>query len=254
VIDVAFTGARSQPCDLAVVIDVLRATSTVTQALAAGYRRVLCVDTLDRARSVRAPGRVLAGERGCLTPAGFDQGNSPVDAARLRGEELVLTSTNGTPAIIAAAARAPEVLLGCLLNLEAVTAAVLDRANPEIARIQLICSGTESSPALEDVYLAGLLSLALQGQRSDSALIAESVARQYATAAAALGASAHAQTLSSRDLFQDVEFCAQTSVLGCVPAVVTRQPGIAILADRATTNAGAEVTPDRAAPVSDALR
>ena len=79
-IDVALIPARARPAEIAVVVDVLRATSTVTQALAAGYERVLCVDSIDGALRLRAPGRVLAGERNCLMPRGFDQGNSPSEA------------------------------------------------------------------------------------------------------------------------------------------------------------------------------
>ena len=67
-IDVAFTRADLRPADVAVVIDVLRATSTATQALAAGYRSVLCVESVEVALTLRGPGRVLAGERRCVRP------------------------------------------------------------------------------------------------------------------------------------------------------------------------------------------
>jgi phosphosulfolactate phosphohydrolase-like enzyme len=89
-IDVAGNRAELRSAGIAVVIDVLRATSTATQALAAGYRRVLCAESIARAAGLRAPGRVLAGERRCLRPPGFDQGNSPLEAATRRGDELVL--------------------------------------------------------------------------------------------------------------------------------------------------------------------
>jgi phosphosulfolactate phosphohydrolase-like enzyme len=61
VIDVALTGDALRTADVAIVIDVLRATSTAAQALGAGYRRVLCVGSIERARELRADGRVLAG-------------------------------------------------------------------------------------------------------------------------------------------------------------------------------------------------
>ncbi|HET8979321.1 MAG TPA: 2-phosphosulfolactate phosphatase, partial [Solirubrobacteraceae bacterium] len=74
-IDVALTPADLTPAPVAVVIDALRATSTATWALAAGYERVLLTDTVERALTLRGPGRVLAGERGCVRPPQFDQGN-----------------------------------------------------------------------------------------------------------------------------------------------------------------------------------
>ena len=151
-IDVAFTRADLRDGDVAVVVDVLRATSTATQALAAGYRRVLCAETLYRARQLRRPGIVLAGERRCVKPPGFDQGNSPCEAAVRRGVELALATTNGAPTIVAAAQHAPRVLLGCLLNLDAVLRALGEEAN---ASLQIVCSGTGGAVALEDVYAAG---------------------------------------------------------------------------------------------------
>src|SRR5436305_8610882 len=125
VIDVAFTPAGLRPAGVAVVIDVLRATSTAAQALASGYRSVACADSLARARLLRGPGRTLAGEHECLKPPGFDLGNSPAGVLH-PGEscELVLATTNGAPAIVAAAEVAGEVLLACLLNLDAVAAAL----------------------------------------------------------------------------------------------------------------------------------
>ena len=63
-IDVAFTPADLRASDMAVVIDVLRATSTATQALAVGYERVLCADTIERARALRATDRLLRGSGG----------------------------------------------------------------------------------------------------------------------------------------------------------------------------------------------
>ena len=148
-IDVALTRADLRAADIAVVVDVLRATTTATRALAAGYRSVLCAESVELALTLRGPGRVLAGERRCVAPPGFDQGNSPREAARRRGDELVLATTNGAPAIVAAARHAPVVLVACLLNLDAVIAAL------EGADVQVVCAGTDGAVALEDVYVAG---------------------------------------------------------------------------------------------------
>jgi 2-phosphosulfolactate phosphatase len=180
-IDVAFTRGQLKPADVAVVVDVLRATSTATQALAAGYDGVVCAETIERALQLGGPGRVLAGERQGLKPLGFDQGNSPREALEPRGEELVLATTNGSPTIVKAASSAPQVLLACLLNLDAVGRALDALAPGPEADVQIVCSGTDGAVALEDVYVAGRLSAAMPGPRTDAALVAEGVARAFET-------------------------------------------------------------------------
>ena len=206
------------------VIDVLRATTTVTQALASGYRRVLCVDSLERALRMRAPGRLLAGEQRGMMPPGFDLGNSPADVARDAAEELVLATTNGAPTIVEAARRAPVVLLACLLNLDAVCTEIAGADD-----IQIVCSGTNGAIALEDVYVAGRVSAALTGARTDAALAAEAVARANPSAYDVLAASANARSLLEAGLGDDIEFCARESRLDVVPRVERTRPGIAIV-------------------------
>jgi 2-phosphosulfolactate phosphatase len=226
VIDIALTPAELRPAGTAVVIDVLRATSTATQALAAGYKRVLCVDSVERASELRAPGRVLAGERNCLMPADFDQGNSPQAALRVRGAELVLATTNGAPAIVAAAARAPVVLIASLLNLRA----AVEQLRAAGGDVQIVCSGTDGAVALEDVYVAGRISSQLSGPRTDAALVAEAVVRGHATAVDALAASSDAARLREVGLDDDIKYCARESRIDTVPRVILASGGIAVLA------------------------
>jgi 2-phosphosulfolactate phosphatase len=228
VIDVAFTGDGVSAADVAVVIDVLRATSTATQALAAGYRRVLCVGSVEGASQLRSPGRVLAGER--VKPPGFDQGNSPRETLDRRGEELLLATTNGAPAIVAAAASAPTVVLACLLNLDAVVMELLRREDPQAADLQIVCSGTDGAVALEDVYVAGRVIARLRGPRTDAALVAEALPRAFPTPLEALAASADAAALRAAGLTSDIADCARESKLDVVPAVVSTSAGIAIVA------------------------
>lgn len=223
-IDVAFTRLELRSVKVAVVIDVLRATSTVTQALASGYPSVVCVDSVERAIGLRAPGRVLAGEQHCLMPPGFDQGNSPRDAATCRGDELVLATTNGAPTIVAAAARARHVLLASLLNLDAVLHTL--RASVDV-ELQIVCAGTDGAAALEDTYLAGRICAELPGPRTDAALIAEAVARRYATPWPALAASADARVLRASGLAADIDDCALESQLELVPHVLRTSNGMA---------------------------
>jgi len=234
VIDVALTRAELRSANVVVVIDVLRATSTITQALAAGYESVLCTDSLERAALMRGPGRVLAGEQRGVMPAGFDQGNSPLDAMRCGGRELVLATTNGTPAIVAAAELGSPVLLGCLLNFDAVLKALLEPAGAVELDLLIVCSGTDGALALEDAYVAGLLCAALPGPRTDAALVAQAVSRSYPTPFEALASSADAASLRAAGLADDIAYCAITSKLDVVPRVSEATGGVTVRCEPAT--------------------
>src|SRR5436309_10044683 len=149
-IDVAFTPAEAGPAHVAIVVDVMRATSTIAQALASGYRRVLCCAEIDEARALRnaTPGSLVGGERDAVRIPGFDVGASPREFLEARAETLILSTTNGTRAILATAARCDEVLLGSLLNLDAVTAATRERGSD----VAVVCAGFKGGFALDDAY------------------------------------------------------------------------------------------------------
>ena len=237
-IDVAFVGTDVRPAATAVVVDVLRATSTITLALASGYERVLIAGSLDEARELRGEQRTLAGEVNCAPAPGFDLGNSPEETRQPHTPELVLATTNGAPAIIASASAAEEVIVASLLNLDAVLAHLADAED-----VLLVCAGTDGRVSIEDVYLAGRISAALEGERSDAAQIAEAVAASYADAVGALEASAGAVGLRREGLEADIAFCAQESILDVVPRLSGMRGAIAVLspaegpADEMTTSA-----------------
>lgn len=238
-IDVAFTRAEVRSAQVAVVIDVLRASSTITLALASGYRRVLVADALEGAEALRGPGRVLAGERECERPPGFDLGNSPQGTDPPQGEELVLATTNGAPTIVAAAAEAEDVLVGCLLNLDAVCAAIGERD------VLLVCAGTDGASSIEDLYGAGRVSALLSGSRTDSALIAERVAASYSSAGDGIGAGAGARNLREVGLDADIAVCAQESVTDVVPKLTaTFSGGAALTAAGKSIDEAQSISPD----------
>jgi 2-phosphosulfolactate phosphatase len=225
-VDVCFTPREIRPVEVAVVVDVLRATSTIVQALAVGYRRVVCCRSVATARDLRAPGRVLAGESSCVRVPGFELGNSPADVATAGplGEELVLATTNGSPAVVAAARAAEQVLVASLLNLRAVVAAL-----PSDADVAIVCSGTDGRPALEDVYVAGRLVAALGGVPSDAARVAERVASGYGTPLEPLAASEDAASLCASGQERDIAWCARESVLELVPEVWSSEDGASVV-------------------------
>lgn len=232
-IDVAFLGTHVRPAATAVVIDVLRASSTITLALDSGYERVLVAGSIEEARGLRADGRVLAGEVRCARAPGFDLGNSPEETRPPRGRELVLATTNGAPAIVAAAGAADEVLVASLLNLDAVARRLAGADD-----VLLVCAGTDGRASIEDVYLAGRLSATLEGARSDGARIAELVAGSHEHARAALEGSAGAVGLRREGLEADIAFCAQESIVDCLPRLAGTEDGIAIVERSADADAG----------------
>jgi len=223
VIDVALTPAALRVTSTAVVIDALRATSTIASALAGGYRRVLCCANRARAEELRATGRVLAGEVACVRPAGFDLGNSPSEMATPCGDELVLVTTNGTRAIVEAAAMARDVVLAALVNLEAVTATLP-------ADVLIVCAGTEGQLSIEDTYVAGSIARRLRGPRTDAALLAEAAVAASPSALHAFAAGRAARLLEEAGLESDVPWCARASVLDIVPRVVAVEDGLAVVA------------------------
>jgi 2-phosphosulfolactate phosphatase len=239
-IDVAFLGTHVRPADTAVVIDVLRASSTITLALASGYERVLVAGSIDEARTLRADDRVLAGEVRCARAPGFDLGNSPEETLSPRGAELVLATTNGAPAILASADASDEVLVASLLNLDAVAAQI------GAGDVLLVCAGTDGGVSIEDVYLAGRLSAAVDGPRSDAAQIAEAVAAAYRTPLDALEVSAGAVGLRREGLESDIAFCAQESIVDTVPRLTDTVDGVAIVEAARTA---AATGPDKQNPM-----
>ena len=237
-IDVAFTPGQPDDAAVAVVIDVLRATTTIAYALAQGYRRVLACGELDQARELARRidgGAVLAGERQCVKPEGFDLGNSPreFDGAPL-GDTLVLTTTNGTRAIVTAAAHAETVAIGSLANLTACAAQVARVARERQGDVLVQCAGVRGAFTMDDAYTAGRfvqeLSVWLaEWDRSDAAGAAEAIARSFETSGDGLAASHSARNLRAADLYDDVRFCARESVLELVPRVEDIDAGVALI-------------------------
>jgi 2-phosphosulfolactate phosphatase len=211
-VHVAFTPVEAAAAPVGIVVDVLRATSTIAQALASGYERVLCCKEIEEARGLRAriPGSVVGGERNAVRIEGFDVGASPREfLLEPNASTLILSTTNGTSAILEAAARCETVFLGSLLNLDALVLDVRGRRED----VAIICAGFKGTFALDDAYCAGRIVQELGAQRSDAAVAAELVARAFPDAHAGLTA----RTYGPPGLEEDIRFCARESVLDVVP-------------------------------------
>jgi 2-phosphosulfolactate phosphatase len=219
--DVAFTPAEAGRAHVAVVVDVMRATSTIAQALASGYGRVLCCGEIEDARALReelGDEAVVGGERQAALIEGFDLGASPRDYLEPRAETAIMTTTNGTRTILAAAANAEIVLLGSLLNLDAVAAAA--RAPGE--DVTVVCAGYEGAFALDDAYCAGRIVELLDGERTDAAVASATLARAFPTA----WEGVNARTYGPPGLEEDLRWCTQENTLTVVPRF-TRMVGAA---------------------------
>ena len=209
---VAFTPAEAAAAPLGIVVDVMRATSTIAQALASGYRRVVCCAEIEDAKRLReelGDAAITGGEREAQPIEGFDAGASPREFLQPRAETLILSTTNGTRAIVAAAASCGEVVLGSLLNLGAVAAHARVRGEGAV----ILCAGYKDAFAIDDAYCAGRIVALLEAERTDAAVAAEAIASRYSTASDGI----NARTYGPPGLEDDIAWCSQENLLDVVP-------------------------------------
>jgi 2-phosphosulfolactate phosphatase len=221
-VHVAFTPAEAASSSLGIVVDVLRATSTIAQALAAGYERVYCCGEIDQALALKEKlgDALLGGERNAVRIEGFDVGASPREfLGEPRANTVVFSTTNGTRAILETASRSDHVLLGSLLNLDAVAAAA--RELGEDATI--VCAGFQGQFAIDDAYCAGRIVQLLEAEQSDAAKAADAIACAWPDAHEGL----LARTYGPPGLEEDIAFCAQVGVLDVVPRLSRMVDGAA---------------------------
>jgi 2-phosphosulfolactate phosphatase len=218
-VHIAFTPGERTPAPIGIVVDVLRATSTMTQALASGYRQVLCCAEIDEARELavsNGPAK-LAGERQLEHIEGFDFGNSPSEVAGEPAvDTLILSTTNGTRLLVDAASRFERVYVGSLLNLDAVAAAARESGED----VAVLCAGVLGQLTLDDAYCAGRIAEALGGTPADSATLGIRLAQSFSSAGEGLGASWSADDLRRHGMEADIDWCARESVLDVAPRFV----------------------------------
>jgi len=215
-VHVALTPDEAGRAPTGIVIDVIRATSTICQALAAGYERVLCAAEVEEAFALRDElGGVLGGERGNVLVPGFDLGNSPREYVEPRDGGLILTTTNGTRAIVAAAGRCERVLVASLMNLAAVVGAACGHGED----VLVVCAGVQGALALDDAFVAGRIVEELGVERTDAAEAAARLVSTWGGADEAFRASRSGRNLleNAPDLEEDLAYCARESVLDVVP-------------------------------------
>ncbi|HLI05895.1 MAG TPA: 2-phosphosulfolactate phosphatase [Ktedonobacteraceae bacterium] len=224
--DIAPVADELSARDVFIVIDVIRATTTIATVLGQGAERVLVAPTIERARAAAAkiPGSLLCGERNVRPVAGFDYGNSPSQFAQLdlSGRTMILTTTNGTRAFYACPPEAAR-LAGSLYNAHAVTERALELARERGGDIHLVCSGELGYFALDDAVCAGGLVLEMLHQQPhipmlESADAAITLFRAYEPPIILTRCNS-ARSVIEAGLSADTDFCMQISKSGIVPVV-----------------------------------
>jgi len=211
---------------IAVVIDILRASSTIATALANGAKCVVPCETIEtawaRAELLSRDSLLLGGERHGVRIKGFDLGNTPTNysAERVSGKTIFFTTTNGTKALHRCD-QAERVLVGSFVNRDA----VLEDLRASDRPIHLVCAGTNGAVTLEDCLFAGELTRQLtaggEWQLNDSSRMSRSLAERWnadaGTLLAGLQESQGGRNLHRLKLSADVAYCAEQNRLAILP-------------------------------------
>ncbi|PCJ67200.1 MAG: 2-phosphosulfolactate phosphatase [Bacteroidetes bacterium] len=201
-----------------VVIDILRATSTITTILNNGALSVIPVKEEGIAREYKSKGYLVGGERNGETIEGFDFGNSPFHYTEdiISQKDIVLTTTNGTKCI-EMASQAYQVVIGSFLNLDAVVSHI-NKLNKDIV---LFCAGWKDKVNLEDSLFAGAVASSFTDEELDdsSLLTIDAYNAAKGDLFKALQNSNHFQRLASKGVTKDIEYCCQINTINLVPVL-----------------------------------
>lgn len=229
-IDVFFSVQAFQEEELrgksAVIIDVLRASSSITTAISNGAKKVIPVadmsDAMKIATTMDQKDYLLCGEKNGTKIEGYHLGNSPAEYEPevVQGKTLIFNTTNGTKAI-KKASLANEVYVGSFLNQQAILNA-LQQHDDEIV---LICSGWQGRLAIEDTLFAGSLLHSISGgnlpdNAKDGAKVAFGLFEKYGDdLAGAISKSDHAKRLAELVPNSDIEFCCKVNEFDVLPGM-----------------------------------
>ena len=205
---------------IAVVVDILRATSCIVSGIASGVKEIVPFASLEDCRMMKAQGYFIAGERGGQKMEDFDIGNSPFSymEEHLIGEKIAVTTTNGTQAIDKSA-DADEIIIGSFLNLSAVSDYLMSKPND----VLMVCAGWKGRVNLEDTLFAGALLTMLEEayeSADDAVLVAKSLYLENKDHMQQLVQdSSHAKRLNRFNVQRDIEFCMSLDEFDVVPLV-----------------------------------
>ena len=236
-LDVFFGGHQMTPADVhgrvVLVIDVLRASTTVAVALSNGAKAVIPFESSDeviaRAKQFERVDVLLAGERKMHAIPGFDLGNSPREYARetVEGKTVLLTTTNGTVALVGVSG-ARDVVVASYVNYSAV-AAMIRAAARGAADVSIVCAGRDRQFALEDAACAGRFSRAVTKRLAnvrlnDAAQACCLLDKRYGDRLdRLLEDSEHGRALAEAGYGDDLAVCASVDAHPVIPIFQDRQ-------------------------------
>lgn len=203
---------------IVVVVDILRATTTITVALDRGASVVRVVSSLAACRALKKEGYLIAAERGAQKVPGFDLGNSPQDFLRadLKGKKIALTTTNGTRAL-QKVKKARQVVAGAFTNISLLTSWL----QKQETSVLILCAGWKDHINLEDTIFAGALASRLEGVfdiKDDATLLALSLYHQADSRKKYyLQHSAHFERLTQLGIQEDVKYCLRSDLHPVIP-------------------------------------
>ena len=221
-LDICLSPAQLSLFDLkgktVVIIDVLRATSTINTALDHGVKEVIPVSTIEEGIEYKAKGYIVAAERGGKKYEGFDYGNSPFEymSQATAGKQLVLTTSNGTRAL-KMSEDADTIITASFLNLQS----VIDYLKKQNNDILLFCAGWKDRFSLEDTLCAGAIAAGLEKftrTHADSTFVAKHLYSSFKEdLIAALKQSNHYKRLENHGVSKDLEYCVTKNIFTSIP-------------------------------------
>lgn len=206
---------------IVVVIDILRATSSIVYGIDNGAQAIIPVAQVEECMNYADKGYLLAAERNGEVVEGYDFGNSPFSytAGKVAGKTIVLTTTNGTKALHLARKRASQVVIGSFLNLEA----LCEWLKTQEKDVLLLCAGWKDQFNLEDTIFAGAVVNQLRNRfthyddasvaAEDLYLLAKDDLRAY------IHKSSHSHRMVALNIEEDVKFCLQTNICQTIPVL-----------------------------------
>ena len=233
-IEVSYTPENFQVYDssesIVVVNDIFRATSAICTAFEHGAKAMIPVETIEEARELQKKGYKAGAERNAEKVDGFDFGNSPYDymGDHVKGQTLVLTTTNGTRAIEVAKKTSHTIVIGAFCNISALSKWLVEQNKNVI----ILCSGWKGRINLEDSLFAGALTkeliqdgtYSIEHDVEDSALIAKhlfEMAQQDPEKL--LKVSSHRRRLANLNLKEDIRFCLTLNTTEKIPVLVNNE-------------------------------
>lgn len=207
---------------IVVVVDVLRATSSICVAFANGADHVIPVKTIEESLAYKESGYIIAAERNGEMIEGFDCGNSPFSymGDKIKGSKIAVTTTNGTQAINAAK-KAHKVVIGSFLNLDLLAKWLIEQNKNVIC----LCAGWKNKFNMEDTLFAGALVALLRAAPGFECFCDSSIAAEHLYNLARkdlvgfLSNSSHRKRLARLNIEKDVEYCLTLNQANVIPVL-----------------------------------